>query len=64
MQDDKGNATLQFPKREGLSSRISTQGSRTSSSLKPSFEVSSQRSSVKLDNVDFTPNIPQPRYVT
>ena len=29
------------------------------------FERSnSRRSSVKLDNVDFTPNIPQPRYVT
>ena len=24
MQDDKGNVTLQFPKREGSSSRIST----------------------------------------
>lgn len=31
MQDDKGNVTLQFPKQEGLSSRIYTQGSRISS---------------------------------
>ena len=65
MQDDKGNVTIQFPKREERkSSRISTQGSRTSSLPRQSFEINSRRTSVKLDNVDFTPNIPQPRYVT
>ena len=65
MQDDKGNVTIQFPKREeGQSSRISVQGSRTSSPLKQSFEVNSRKSFVKLDHVDFTPNIPHPRYVT
>ena len=59
MQDDKGNVTIQFPKiEEGQSSRISAQGSRTSSPPRQSFEVNSWRSSVKLDNVDFTPNIP------
>ena len=46
-----------------MSSRISTQGSRTSSLPRQSFEVNFRRSSVKLNNVDFTPNIPQPRYV-
>ena len=35
-----------------MSSRISTQGSRTSSPPRQSFEVNSRRSSVKLDNVD------------
>lgn len=64
MQDDKGNVTLQFPKQEGPSSRIYTQGSRTSSHPWPFFEMSSRKSSVKLDNVDFTLNIPYPRYVT
>ena len=64
MQDDKGNVTLQFPKQEGSSSRIYTQGSRTSSHPWPFFEMSSWKSSVKLDNVDFTLNIPYPRYVT
>ena len=61
MQDDKRNVTLQFPKRElGTSSRISTQGSRTFFPPRQSFEMSSQRFSVKLNNVDFTLNIPHP----
>ena len=64
MQDDKGNVALQFAKREGSSSRISTQGIRTSSPPRLSFEINSRRSSIKLDNVDFTPNIPHPRYIT
>ena len=65
MQDDKGNVTIQFPKREeGQSSRISVQGSRTSSPPRQSFEINSRKSSVKLDSVDFTPNIPHLRCVT
>ena len=64
MQDDRGNVALQFSKREWSSSRISTQGIRTSSSPRLSFEINSRRSSIKLDNVDFTPNIPHPRYIT
>ena len=51
----------------GQSSRISVQdsvhGSRTSSPPRHSFEVNSRRPSVKLDNVDFSPIIPYPRYV-
>ena len=64
MQDDKGNVRLQFTKREGSNSRISTLGSRASSSPRPSYEYKTPRTFVKLENVDFTPNIPQPRYVT
>ena len=59
MQDDKGNVTIQFPKREeGTSSRISTKKSITSSPPRQYFEINSQRSLVKLDNVDLTPSIP------
>ena len=64
MQDDKGNVTLRFAKREGSSSRISTKEVELPLPPRPSFENNSRRSSIKLDNVDFTPNIPQPRYVT
>ena len=64
MQDDKGNVRLQFTKREGSNSRISTLGSRASSSPRPSYEYKTPRTFVKLENVDFTPNIPQPRHVT
>ena len=60
MQDDKGNVTLRFTKREGSSSRISTKEVELPLPPRPSFENNSRRSSVKLDNVDFTPNIPQP----
>ena len=51
------------PKEIGQSSRISIQGSRTSSPPRQYFKVNSQRLLVKLDNVDFRPNIPHPRYV-
>ena len=51
----------------GQSSRIfvqdSVHGSRISSPPRHSFEVNSRRPSVKLDNVDFSPIIPYPRYV-
>ena len=67
-QDDKGNVVIQFPPKEmGQSSRIfvqdSVHGSRISSPPRHSFEVNSRRPSVKLDNVDFSPIIPYPRYV-
>ena len=57
MQDDKGNVRLQFTKIKESSSRISSLGSRASSSLRPSFEYETPRTFVKLENVDFTPNI-------
>ena len=57
MQDDKGNVRLQFTKRKESSSRISSLGSRASSSPRPSFEYKTPRTFVKLENVDFTPNI-------
>ena len=63
-QNDKGNVTIQFPPKEmGQNNRIFVQGSRTSSPLRQYFEVNSRKPSVKLDNVDFKPNIPHPRYV-
>ena len=65
MQYDKRNVTIQFLKREeGQSSKISVQGSRTSSPPRQSLEVTSRKSFIKLDNVDFTPNIPHHRYIT
>ena len=65
-QDDKGDVVIQFPPKEtGQSSRISVQesaqGSTTSSP--PRYSLDSRRPPVKLDNVDFAPNIPYPRYV-
>ena len=58
MQDDKGNVRLYFSKREGSNNRISTPSSRISSSLRPSFEYKPEKASLKLEDVDFTPNIP------
>ncbi|KAL6342400.1 hypothetical protein AAG906_009073 [Vitis piasezkii] len=65
-QDDKGDVVIQFPSKEiKQSSRISiqesAQGSTTSSP--PRYSVDSRRPTVKLDNVDFAPNVPYPRYV-